>query len=37
MIPFGFIGMQGKRILQFRRSANKQRTMEQLRNIRNAK
>lgn len=35
MIPFGFIGMQGKRILQFRRSANKQRTMEQLRNIRN--
>ena len=37
MIPFGYIGMEGKRILQFRRNANKQRTMEQLRNIRNAK
>lgn len=37
MIPLGFLGMQGKRILQFRRSANKQRTMEQLRGIRNAK
>lgn len=34
MIPFGYFGMQGKRILQFRRSANKQRTMEQLRSIR---
>lgn len=34
MIPLGFLGMQGKRILQFRRNANKQRTMEQLRGIR---
>lgn len=37
MIPFGYIGMQGKRILQFRRNANKQKVMAQLRNIRNAK
>lgn len=37
MIPFGYIGMQGKRILQFRKSNSKQRTMEQLRSIRNAK
>lgn len=34
MIPFGYFGMQGKRILQFRRNANKNRTLEQLRNIR---
>ncbi len=37
MIPFGYIGMQGKRILQFRRNANKQKVMAQLRNIRDPK
>ena len=37
MIPFGFLGMELKRIITFRRSANKKRTMEQLRSIRNAK
>lgn len=37
MIPFGYIGMEGKRILQFRRNANKQRVMEQLRGIRGPK
>lgn len=35
MIPFGYIGMEGKRILQFRRNANKQKVMEQLRGIHN--
>lgn len=34
MIPFGYLGMEGKRILQFRRNENKNRTIEQLRNIR---
>lgn len=37
MIPFGYVGMQGKRILQFKRNANKQKVMEQLRGIRNAR
>ena len=37
MIPFGFLGMELKRIITFRRSANKKRTMEQLRSIRTAK
>ena len=37
MIPFGFLGMELKRIITFKRSVNKQRTMEQLRSIRNAK
>ena len=37
MIPLTFAGMQFKRILQFRRSANKQKVLEQLRNIRQAK
>lgn len=33
MIPFGFLGMEGKRILQFRRNNNKNKTIEQLRKI----
>lgn len=37
MIPFGFLGMELKRIITFKRSVNKQRTMEQLRSIRSAK
>lgn len=34
MIPLGYAGMEGKRIVQFRRSANKQKTIDQLRGIR---
>lgn len=33
MIPLSFAGMQGKRILQFRRNNNKKKVMEQLRRI----
>ena len=34
MIPLGFLGMEFKRILTFKRSQNKQKTMERLRGIR---
>lgn len=36
-VPLGYLGMEGKRLLQFRRNSNKQRTMEQLRGIRRTK
>lgn len=34
MIPLGFLGMEGKRMISFVRSENKKRALEQLRNIR---
>lgn len=34
MFPLGFLGMQGKRLLQFRRNSGKMRKLEQLRGIR---
>lgn len=37
MIPLTYAGMEFKRVLQFRRSANKQRVMEQIRGLRNIK
>ena len=37
MVPISFLGMQFKRVLQFRRNANKQKVMEQLRSIRGPK
>lgn len=32
-IPLGFLGMQGKRFLEFKRNRNKQKVLESLRNI----
>lgn len=37
MMPFGFLGMEGKRILSFRRNMNKKKVIEQLRGIRKEK
>lgn len=34
MIPLGFLGMEGKRMVTFVKSESKKRTLEQLRNIR---
>lgn len=34
MIPFSYLGMQGKRILQFKRSSDKRKVLRQLRGIR---
>ncbi len=36
-IPIGYLGMEGNRILKFRRNSNKQKTMEQLRGMHNQK
>lgn len=34
MIPFGYFGMEGKRLIQFHRNESKQKMLERMRNIR---
>lgn len=34
LFPLGFLGMQGKRLIQFKRNSNKMKKLEQLRGIR---